>query len=399
MKFIHAADLHIDSPLKGLEAYEGAPLERLQGAQRVNIFDHSTAARGWSATAAESEDLLIMAQRILGAREARALFRDEARRQGLTGHLAEPTPDFLQLLERELGASVGAATAHAMISQITGGPGITVEDLMAVADESAQILEYSSQLEAKSAELARTAHKLTQANTKLKQLSVQKDAFLSQISHELRTPMTSIRAFSEILRDTEGLEPADKTRYASIIHDEAIRLTRLLDDLLDLSVLENGQVTLNRQEGVLEALLDRAVQAAQPAGKAAMRIARDREAEQVRLDTDLDRLTQVFINLVSNAQKYCTASDPELRIVVHTRPDWTIIVFSDNGAGIPEQDRNLIFEKFSRLGDSDGTGAGLGLAICSEIMERLGGSIRYLPDTGGTAFRVTLPQPQALAAQ
>ena len=375
------------------------PLERLQGAQMVNIFDHSTAARGWSATAAESEDLLIMAQRILGAREARALFRDEARRQGLTGHLAEPTPDFLQLLERELGASVGAATAHAMISQITGGPGITVEDLMAVADESAQILEYSSQLEAKSAELARTAHKLTQANTKLTQLSVQKDAFLSQISHELRTPMTSIRAFSEILRDTEGLEPADKTRYASIIHDEAIRLTRLLDDLLDLSVLENGQVTLNRQEGVLEALLDRAVQAAQPAGKAAMRIARDREAEQVRLDTDLDRLTQVFINLVSNAQKYCTASDPELRIVVHTRPDRTIIDFIDNGAGIPEQDRNLIFEKFSRLGDSDGTGAGLGLAICSEIMERLGGSIRYLPDTGGTAFRVTLPQPQALAAQ
>lgn len=375
------------------------PLERLQGAQMVNVFDHSTAARGWSATAAKSEDLLIMARRILGAGEARALFRDEARRQGQSGYLPDPTPQFLQSLERELGASVGAATAHAMISQIAGGPGVTVADLLAVADESAQILEYSSQLEAKSAELSRTAQKLKQANTKLKQLSVQKDAFLSQISHELRTPMTSIRAFSEILRDTEGLEAEERSRYASIIHDEAIRLTRLLDDLLDLSVLENGQVTLHRQEGNLKSLLDRAVQAAQPAGKAAIRIIRDAEAEQVRLDTDLDRLTQVFINLVSNAQKYCRSPDPELRIEVHAMRGRTMVDFIDNGAGIPEQDRHLIFEKFSRLGESDGTGAGLGLAICSEIMERLGGTIRYLPDTGGTAFRVTLPQSQAIAAQ
>ena len=69
------------------------------------------------------------------------------------------------------------------------------------------------------------------------QLSVQKDAFLSQISHELRTPMSSIRAFSEILRGVEVLSPQEQVRYASIIQEETIRLTRLLDDLLDLSVL------------------------------------------------------------------------------------------------------------------------------------------------------------------
>ena len=158
-------------------------------------------------------------------------------------------------------------------------------------------------------------------------------------------------------------------------------------------------MNLNRQDGMLQTLLDRAVQATQTAGKKPMRIIRDPEGEQVRLHTDLDRLTQVFINLVSNAQKYCTAEDPELRIEVHSGDNTTIIDFIDNGAGIPEQDRHLIFEKFSRLGYSDGTGAGLGLAICSEIMERLGGSIAYLPDTGGTGFRVTLPQAQAMAAQ
>ncbi len=148
-----------------------------------------------------------------------------------------------------------------MMGQIVGGASVSVEDLMAVADETAQILEYSSQLEAKSAELTRTARQLREANEKLTELSVQKDAFLSQISHELRTPMTSIRAFSEILMERGDVPAEELTRYASIIHDEAIRLTRLLDDLLDLSVLENGQVSLNWQKGNLHDVLDRAVSA------------------------------------------------------------------------------------------------------------------------------------------
>ncbi len=375
------------------------PLERLQGAQIVNVFQHSGAAQSWSATAAESEDLLIMAQRILGAGEAQALFRNEASEQGKEGWLPEPTAEFLQKLERELAASVGAATAHAMVSQIAGGPGISVQELLAVADESAQILEYSSQLEAKSAELSRTAAQLQTANTKLTQLSIQKDAFLGQISHELRTPMTSIRAFSEILRDTDELETEEKTRYASIIHVEAVRLTRLLDDLLDLSVLENGQVTLNQQTGRLGDLLDRSVQSVLPTGEEGLIVVRDSSAEAVTLDTDLDRLSQVFINLISNARKYCAAAKPQLAIKVHHDGRDFHVDFIDNGNGIREEDQGVMFEKFSRLGDSDGTGAGLGLAICAEIMERLGGSIRYLPETGGTGFRVSLPTTDAMAAQ
>ncbi|MCP4510728.1 MAG: sodium:solute symporter, partial [Fuerstiella sp.] len=236
-----------------------SPVERLQGAQFVNVFEHSSTPQSWSGDMVQSEDLMIMAQRILGAREAQDLFEREAERQGVTGVLPEPSPDFLQVLERELSGSVGAATAHAMVEQIVGGSSVSVEDLMAVADETAQIMEHSSQLEAKSQELTRTARQLRQANEKLTQISEQKDAFLSQVSHELRTPMTSIRAFSEILRDTNKLSAAEQTKYSTIIHDEALRLTRLLDDLLDLSVLENGQVSLNVQSGKLEDLLDHAV--------------------------------------------------------------------------------------------------------------------------------------------
>ena len=374
------------------------PVERLQGAQFVNVFDHSGTPGGWTGGMAQSEDLLIMAQRIMGATEAQALFAEAARRQGLAGYLPEPSPSFLQELERELSGSVGAATAHAMISQIVGGAAVSVEDLMAVADETAQIMEYSSQLEAKSQELARTARQLRQANEKLTQLSVQKDGFLSQISHELRTPMTSIRAFSEILRDTGDLTAEEQSKYASVIHDEAVRLTRLLDDLLDLSVLENGQVVLHVQRGSLADLLDRAERAAGVQG-GALRVVRDRVAEAVDLTTDLDRLVQVFINLIANARKYCDGQPPILTIRTAVIDGELVIDFTDNGSGIAPAQQAVIFEKFSRIGQHKAGGAGLGLAICREIMARLGGAVSYLPGQKGAAFRVTLPLSARMAAQ
>ena len=375
-----------------------SPVERLQGAQFVNVFEHSESPRSWTRGTAEAEDLLIMAQRILGASAAQRLFQAQAKAQGHGGYLPDITPKFMDVLERELAGSVGSATAHAMIGQIVAGASVSVGDLMAVADETAQMMEYSSQLEAKSAELGRAARQLRQANEKLTALSVQKDAFLSQISHELRTPMTSIRAFSEILRD-DALDGDSARRYADIIHGEALRLTRLLDDLLDLSVLENGQVSLNTQSGRLGDVLDRAV-AATSSLPGALSIHRERGSEAIMIETDLDRLAQVFINLIANARKYCAAATPRLHIKVGMQSDRVTVDFVDNGAGIPARDRAVIFEKFARLANDGGTqGAGLGLAICQEIMERLGGRIEYLPGQGGAAFRITLPERAALAAE
>ncbi|MEH6646838.1 ATP-binding protein [Sulfitobacter sp.] len=367
------------------------PLERLQGAQYVNVFDHSSGpARGWSASEGGAEDLMIMSQRILGATEAQAFFVAQALQQGRVGGPPVPTPEFVQALERELAASVGAATANAMISQIIGGQAISVEDLMAVADESAQILEYSSQLETKSRQLTETARELSQANEKLMQLSLQKDNFLSQISHELRTPMTSIRSFSEILRDVEELSSAEKSRYASIIHSEAIRLTRLLDDLLDLSVLENGEVSLNARQVNLRDIIDQAVTTAQASSSRRVEIKRKLRAEEVDLFTDADRLAQVFINLVTNAIKYCDAASPVLTIAVRQQEEDLIVAFTDNGSGIPTVSQSLIFEKFARLGRGEGEGAGLGLAICREIITRLGGEVRYVQKETGGSFEVQL---------
>lgn len=372
------------------------PLERLQGAQFISVPDTDTGSRSWDGAQAQAEDLLIMAQRIIGGKEAQQFFQTEAARQGKVGFLPDVTPHFVSELERELSGSVGTATAHAMIGQLTGGTAVSVEDLIAVADEAAQILEYSNRLEAKSAEQQRTATALREANEKLQALSVQKDAFLSQISHELRTPMTSIRSFSEILRENSS-DDGPNRRYAGIIHDETLRLTRLLDDLLDLSVLANGQVSLQVEKGQLSQVIEQAISIAETEN---LDISRRPYDEAVYVTTDLERLAQVFINLITNAAKYCDAENPKLKIRVSQIKQFVTVDFVDNGSGIDAENRQVIFEKFSRVVDpQQAGGTGLGLAICREIMQRLGGEISYLPGQGGAAFRVSIPLVSPLAIQ
>ena len=367
--------------------------ERVLGAQFVDVFGRTSSLHGWSDSAVPSEDLMIMVQRLLGADRARRLFADEALRQGRSSPnaLPDPAPSFMQRLEREMAGVVGAATAHAMVGQIAGNSLVSVDDLIAVADESAQLLEYSSRLEAQSRELAVVARELRNANEKLTRVSRQKDAFLGQISHELRTPMTSIRAFSEILRDTDNLDSQEQRRFAGVIHDEALRLTRLLDDLLDLSVLESGKLSLDLVHGELSEVIDKALHSALSSRDDDIRIRCQGQTGPLSIHTDLGRLGQVFINLISNFRKYCVGANPELRIVVQCTEGMVNIDFIDNGPGVPKEEREIIFEKFARVAPERAGGAGLGLAICREIMHRLGGEIRYLPGFDGGAFRVSLP--------
>lgn len=173
-----------------------------------------------------------------------------------------------------------------------------------------------------------------------------------------------------------------------------MRLTRLLDDLLDLSVLESRQAQLTIAPANLHDLIDRALVAASATRpERQFTIDRDPASEHVPVLTDPDRLLQVLINVISNARKYCDAERPVLQIRVTRRPnDGPVIDIIDNGSGIDPSSQSLIFEKFSRLNDpARAGGAGLGLAICREIMLTLGGDISYLPGQGGAAFRISLP--------
>src|SRR5690606_12332061 len=142
----------------------------------------------------------------------------------------------------------------------------------------------SQQLEQKSLQLQSTAAALREANERLRQLDAQKDDFLSQVSHEVRTPMASIRSFSEILLEERDLRSEQAVRFLSIIHDEPLRLTRLLDEILDLSHLERGELDWPLRPLDPEAVLDRAIDTCQGmAASAGVRIVGGPRAGPVRV--------------------------------------------------------------------------------------------------------------------
>ncbi|MFH5776041.1 ATP-binding protein [Paracoccus sp. NGMCC 1.201697] len=369
------------------------PVERMQGLS----FVHAVAPDGSAADmagGARAEALLTLAGRLWGGERALDIFRSAASVQGKSGYLPDLTPRFLSEFERLIAGTVGAATAAALMSRVAGRGAVTVADLMDVAGEASRARADNLRLESATEELEITARKLRETNDKLTVLSTQKDTFLGQISHELRTPMTSIRAFSEILMEPE-LPDADRTRFAGVIHDEASRLTRLIEDLLDLTVLEAGGPRLTPRIVNLHELIERALASAQATeARREFTLQREPAAEHLMIMTDADRLLQVLINVIANARKYCDADVPSIRIETRRLKDGgTEIDITDNGSGIPPENEALIFEKFSRLKDTaQAGGAGLGLAICREIMQFLGGTISYLPGQGGASFRIGLPR-------
>ena len=355
-----------------------SPLERLQGALFVDVFRGTGGETPrFVAGSATSQDLFVLAQRILGTAPARQLFDEMALEQGLSYGLPQPSDQVIARLERELAGSVGAASAHAVVSRIGGQESIGMTELIDIADETQRLIETSRQLSQKSAELERAAHQLREANESLRTLDAQKDEFLSQVSHELRTPMTSIRSFSEILSGAEIVEPAERERFIAIIHDESLRLTRLLDEILEISRLETGAIdlplqTMDPQQAIVAAL-DTISGLARNNG---VSVSRESVPPGVLVRANEDRLRQVLINLLSNAINYNASATPQIRVRAHAASGFLSIDVIDNGGGVSAEEANTVFEKFKRGNRAHNEqGAGLGLAISRALMRLMGGDL------------------------
>jgi len=375
---------------------EPRPLERLQSTLFVDAFrTPAEATSGLIRRSAATYDISVLAHRMLGTEEAQRLLQ-EAGREGGDGSSGPVANDaFISLLERRLAGSVGAASAHAMISQVITGETISLDELIKIADETQRIREYSRRLEQKSQQLEATAGQLSAANDRLTRLDAEKDEFLSQVSHEVRTPLTSIRSFSEILVATRDLQSAEADRFLRIIHEESMRLTRLLDSSLDLSLLEHGELPWELRRLDPELALENAIRTCEGlAVNTRVQLIAGERAQEVLVQADADRLSQVFINLISNAIKYNRSASPYVRVSSRLQGGSYEVLVEDNGPGIRADERELIFSKFRRGWAHTQTteaGAGLGLAISWQIMHRLGGSLILMPDAGtGACFRVAL---------
>ncbi len=369
------------------------PLEQLQGALFVDVFhNRSDESTRFEPGQVRVEDLFVLAQRILGSTPARELFDDMARAQGFNQGLPQPTDAMILQLEQVLSGSVGAASAHAMVAQVAGYGNISMTELIDIADETQKLIETSRELSEKSSALSRTTTQLRDANKRLRRLDQQKDDFLSQVSHELRTPMTSIRSFSELLLEDRDLPDEERQRFVGIINEESLRLTRLLDEILDMSRLESGSIELEMESLDAETIIDGALNALDGIiRKKNITISRYSEANEIpQIMVNEDRCLQVLINLLSNAIKYNTSKQPKITIRCHTTNSQLYIDIADNGGGVSRDDADTVFDKFSRgkRGSLD-QGAGLGLAISRTIARHMGGDLTLeFNDDDSSFFRL-----------
>jgi signal transduction histidine kinase len=324
---------------------------------------------------------------------------DYARRRGFASPAEMPADaGAVQFAETELAGAIGGASARIMIASTVNEDELTIGEVRTMLDEASQIIAYSHQLEHKSRELMAATAELRAANDRLKELDRLKDDFVSTVTHELRTPLTSIRAFSEILHDNPELDTAEQHRFLGIIIQESERLTRLINQVLDLAKLESGRAEWQVSMIDLKAAIEDSIEATGQLFRARSVGLETRLPDGVPpVRADRDRVMQVLINLLSNAVKFVTPGEGRVVVDLRSDSDALRVAVTDNGPGISAENREIIFEKFRQAGDTmteKPQGTGLGLAISRQIVEHLGGRLWVESEPGhGATFVFVLPIP------
>jgi len=270
-----------------------------------------------------------------------------------------------------------------------------------------ELMELNQNLEARIIE--RTAE-LEMALGKLRELDQHKDDFLGLVSHELKTPLTSIQASAEaLLTEDLGISKEGKVRFLQIISREALRLTRLIDELLDLTGLEAKRLPFRFEETNLIELVKQTVEAHrlaihQKGLSLEMNINEDERLGRAILDAD--RMIQIITNLLSNAIKYTERGRISvlLALVEIGSAPMAQLVVADTGVGIRPEDAHKVFDRFQQIEHltMHSEGLGLGLPISKMLVESMGGDIHFASKPQqGTAFTVVLPLDarRSLAAQ
>jgi len=232
--------------------------------------------------------------------------------------------------------------------------------------------------------------------SELRRLERMRQDFVANVSHELRTPLSSIKGYSETLLDGEKIKAEERKEFLDIIYRESDRLAKLIDDLLDLSKIESGKMSMafipieigpviKRSAGVLEKL----------AREKSIKVEADIPSGLPNVLADENRLSQVFLNLLDNAVKY-TPDGGSVKISVLPRDKYLQVDISDTGIGIPQDDLPRIFERFYRVDKARSRqlgGTGLGLSIVKHIVQGHDGQVWVKSEPGrGSTFSFTIPK-------
>jgi len=369
-------------------------MERIQASLFVDALRPTGPAHGrsrfWRGTASVSE-LRALCVRFVGLDGADRAFAQWAESRGIDlNSLTEADSDLVDMAETLLAGAIGTASARVMVASVSKGEVVGLDEVMEILDEASQVIAYSQRLEVATAELKA-------ANERLKELDRMKDDFISTVTHELRTPLTSIRSFSEILFDNPAMEEAQRQEFLSIVIKESERLTRLINQVLDMAKLESGRMTWTIKPASPRALVEDCVAATHALFEDKNVELKANLADVPDLPTDADKFMQVVINLLSNAVKFVEPDSGQVHLNLAAEGGGIRLSVTDNGPGLPADALETVFDRFLQVGDTmtnKPKGTGLGLAISKTIVEHLGGRIWAENSTdGGAVFTFTLPNP------
>jgi Na+/proline symporter/signal transduction histidine kinase len=357
-----------------------------------------------------ASSLQTLLGRFVGPAHAADLFSAYARDRGFErAEELEGDGELVRFVELQLAGAIGGASARAMVATVVQEEPLGLAEVMTILDEASQVIAYSHRLEEQQRELEAATLGLKAANDRLQELDRLKDEFVSTVTHELRTPLTSIRAFSEILHDNPDLDVAERQRFLGLVIKESERLTRLINQVLDLAKIESGMAEWNASEVDLREIVAEAVGATSAIFHARGVSVEMQLAPAVpAVHADRDRMIQVLLNLLSNAAKFSPPQTGRVQVRLSRAGGNVRLEVADNGIGIEPGHQAVIFEKFRQVGDpltAKPAGTGLGLAICRRIIGHFGGRLWVQSEPGrGAVFSFELPasaavpQPAAAAA-
>jgi signal transduction histidine kinase len=368
--------------------------EHNQAVVFVDIFKYSTTLDSsiiWKGQA-YLPDLKTLLYNFLGEEKLENALKEFSFRTGKAlSNQNYADPELVNFSERLLSGIIGAASARIMVGSVVKEEEISMEEVLGILRETQELKSLNLELKQKSVALKKATSKLQNLNESLRLNDMLKDEFISTVTHEMKTPITSIRAFSEILLD-EDLPEEDRKRFLDIIIQETNRMTRLIDQVLDLERFDSGRQKLNLERIDLRILI---LQSAE----SMFQLFKEKELkfeilfgfDQMELMVDEDRIKQVILNLLSNASKFA-----KTRVLLHSflEGEHLVVQVKDDGKGVPEEEMPFIFEKFFQAKNQTTKkpiGSGLGLAISKKIVEYHGGQIRVFRDYNLTVFEFSLP--------
>jgi Na+/proline symporter/nitrogen-specific signal transduction histidine kinase len=348
---------------------------------------------------AKLSDIRNLLNRFLGEDRTNILLRQyETDRNISLMRITVADADLVGFAETHIAGAIGAPSAKTLISSIVKEDPVSFEEILSILEQTQEILQYSRALEKKSTELEATTIQLKTANDQLKELDRLKAEFITTVTHELRTPITSIKSLSKILLDNnKKLDEPRREKFLGIVVDECNRIARLINQVLDLEKIQSQRVEWKSEPLVLNDIVKQSFDSVSlmiPEKKIDYQFTTI--SNKINITGDRDKLTQVMVNLLSNAVKFCDAQNGIVQVTLTQHTEYVARIYvQDNGIGILSEHKHLIFEKFTQLSNNEfgkPHGSGLGLFITKTIIEHHGGKIwvESQPNMGAT-FIVELP--------